>query len=262
MDASSPGTALTPDSPALVSVAGLTACTRHVIRKAAPQHRPAMWSAWTTEIAKAQQASPSRMPWEAPDAVTEITAEAAKPAIAALLYSIPDKTEAKRLRTILARELEQMVQAPDSTAGTGKPSKYPPRQCARPGCPVVFTPRHPSATYHNAACRSAVHKARKQAQKGARTANSPQPGNGTQSIPRTLQRALGAPVPKRAKMQMSLPLWSRITLIRSPPGNCRSPWRPRARDQEASPALPASCLSRVSICAARSTASSLSVARA
>ena len=114
-----------------------------------PGVRDVMWSAWTEALAVVD--SPDRMPWEKASDVTVITTEAAHLAMVRMLEAITDIESRRRIRDILALELE-FTEPEEGTEGIR-------RQCAHCGRP--YRARSSQSRYCSTSHRQAAFKKRK-----------------------------------------------------------------------------------------------------
>jgi hypothetical protein len=146
-------------------VAAIEDIAKAAVRAALPADRHPMWQAFSDVIQDAAVASPSRMPWDPPEAVTRLPAGAAVQALKAMLGMVNEPTEQKRLAAIVARECERVEQEASSENGVSIPAgNHPVRHCA--GCGRPYRPQRARSTWCSAACRQAGYKARKGAKRG------------------------------------------------------------------------------------------------
>lgn len=138
----------------LTPVTDLESLVKAVIRAATPAHRQGMWDTYSAALAMAALASPSRMPWEPPDAVQSLPDPVATGIVVDVLRSVPDREERKRLLNVAVAQADRInARDPASTLGRHQV------RCQRCGRP--FTPSSRTQRTCSHACRQGLYLARK-----------------------------------------------------------------------------------------------------
>jgi hypothetical protein len=128
-----------------------------------PPTRQRCWSVYLHLLEAAQLRDDSRMPWEQADQVTSLPRHVAQDIAVDVIREVPDYGTRERMVTVMTKIGDDHDTAQARSPASTKPGKYPPQQCARPGCGVTFVPQRPNAKYHSANCRQAAYEARKKA---------------------------------------------------------------------------------------------------
>jgi hypothetical protein len=129
-----------------------------------PSTRQRCWSVYLDRLETAQLRDNSRMPWESAEQVSALPRRVMQDIAVGVIREVEDITVAQRMVTAMEKVGNDFEAAqrrnPDTSPRTGR---YPPQQCARPGCGVTFIPQRPNGKYHSPGCRQAHYQMRKQA---------------------------------------------------------------------------------------------------
>jgi hypothetical protein len=156
-----------PQDTSFYEIATIEGIVQQVIRKARPTDRSPMWRAFQDRLAQAAQDGPDVMPWEAPETVTSISCRSASGALKAMIWTVTDPAERKRLAAIIvteAEELESMMEA--GTAGSGIPVSA--LRCQVCSKPLPAGSRSTRRTCSDA-CRQAAARSRRRSRQGPAT---------------------------------------------------------------------------------------------
>ena len=142
-----------PDEEKVVPVVELTEVAQAVIRAAPQWSRGRMWNAYQTALKDAQSSSPTRMPWEKPDTVLQLTRPAAIKLIVDVVgVEAGEDVEQRRHYLGIAAAKADSFESPTVTL-TRQPGKLGIRNCALVSCCHTFSPDRKNQIYHSENCR-------------------------------------------------------------------------------------------------------------
>jgi hypothetical protein len=153
-----------PDGKIPVDVAALTGVVKTVIKAGPVSERRRLWMAWESELAKAQEISEDRYPWEPVSQVSRVSGFDALRALHVTLAIINDLPTRNHLITVAADECDRLF-GKDGTA-TPDNGKHLVR-CADMACHELFTPDRSSQRFCCGNCRTRTFKRKRRAEQAA-----------------------------------------------------------------------------------------------